>query len=370
MAVSLMEAVTALNTTLLGLLPGAADPLLAPELFVNPLRSRPAGVGGVVGIRTAAPAGEVTALHVTAEVVVRVKAPSAAQLAAAESSVTLALLGADPVNLRSNGVFRIRRMAANGDQQVSGSPNVAERDVRFEVFYEFSKLPDAAGGVISSIPLDLLQRTSATAARAPSQLLRVDCEQDPLALFDVVDDDSLSEPGQWQYDAVEREIRQASAAGGGSNNFNTSKRGTYLLVRPGSTPPAPKDFVLYTSMRSDSSGGIGLIFRFQDIDNFYYVLLHDNGNPNAPFRYRIMGRKVGGTFSFLDAGGADDTSGYAPNTWFSLRLAAQDQQFDLAVDGVDVLSGRDSSITSPGRVGLMSRSAAGARFRFLDWVAL
>ena len=47
-------------------------------------------------------------------------------------------------------------------------------------------------------------------------------------------------------------------------------------------------------MRSDSSGGIGLIFRFQDIDNFYYVLLHDNGNPAAPFRYRIIARKQDG----------------------------------------------------------------------------
>ena len=365
-----MEAVTALNATLHGLLPGAADPALAPELFVNPLSTQVVGVGGVVGIRTQAPGGEVMARRVTAEVVVRVKAPTVAQLAASESDISTALLGADPVNLRSNGVLRIRRMVENGDRLVTGLPDAAGRDVRFEVLYELSKLPDVAGGVISSIPLDLIHRTSATPARAPSELLLVDFEQDPLALFDVVDDDGLNEPGQWQFATVEREIRQTSAAGGGSNNFNASKRGTYLLVRPAATPPAPRNFVLYTSVRSDSSGGIGLVFRFQDIENFYYVLLHDNGNPNAPFRYRIIARKLGGEFSFLDPGGTDDTSGYTPNRWFSLQLAVQDEQFDLAIDGVDVLSGRDAGITSPGRVGFMSRSAAGARFRFLHWVAL
>lgn len=369
MAVTLTEAITALNATLQGLLPGAADPALAPELFVNPLNSQPVGVGGVVGIRTLPPAGEVEALRLTAEVVVRVKAPTVAELAAVESDVSLALLGADPVNLRSNGVFRIRRLFEQVDRLVTGLPDIAGRDVRFEVLYEFSKLPEVAGGVISSVPLDLIQRTSST-GRPPSELLLVDCEQDPLALFDVVDDDGLNEPGEWQYAAVEREIRQTSAAGGGSNNFNASKRGTYLLVRPAATPPAPRNFVLYTSVRSDSSGGIGLVFRFQDLNNFYYVLLHDNGNPIAPFRYRIIGRKLEGTLSFLEAGGADESAGYTPNRWFTLRLAVQDEQFDLAIDGVDVLSGRDAGITSPGRVGFMSRSAAGARFRFFHWVAL
>ena len=370
MAVTLMEAVTALNAALHGLLPAAADPALAPELFVNPLSSQLVGVGGVLGIRTQAPAGEVMARRVTAEVVVRVKAPTVPELAATESEISTALLGANPVNLRSNGVFRIRRMVENGDRLVTGLPDVAGRDVRFEVLYEFSKLPDVAGSVISSIPLDLIQRTSGAPGRAHSELLLVDFEEDPLALFDVVDDDPLSEQGRWQFAPVEHEIRQTSTAGGGSNNFNASKRGTCLLVRPAATPPAPRNFVLYTSMRSDSSGGIGLVFRFQDIDNFYYVLLHDNGNPSAPFRFRIIARKLGGAFSFLDAGGTDDTSGYTPNRWFSLRLAVQDEQFDLAIDGVEVLSGRDAGMTSPGRVGFMSRSGAGARFRFLHWVAL
>jgi len=369
MAVTLIEAVTALNATRKGLLPGGGPPAQAPELFVNPLKSQNAGVGGVVGIRPQAPAGEVMALRVTAEVVVRVKAPNVAQLAAQESAISTALLSADPVNLRTNGVFRIRRVVETTERPVISLASLSGRDIRFEVLYEFTKQPTVAEGVISSVPIDLIHRTSSTPGR-PKDLLLVDFEQDPLSLFDVVNDSGLNEPGNWTYAAAERELRQTATAGGGSNNFNATKRGTCLLVRSAATPPPPRNYVLYTSMRSDSSGGIGLVFRFQDIDNFYYVLLHDNGNPVTPFQFRIIGRKQGGTFSFLESGGADEGAGYTPNQWFSLRLAVQDEQFDLAIDGVEVLSGRDAGIMSPGRVGFMSRSCAGARFRFLHWVAV
>ena len=369
MAVTLMEAVAALNATLQGLLPAGGPPAQAPELFVNPLKSQNVGVGGVVGIRTQPPAGDVGALRVTAEVVVRVKAETVAQLAAKEAALSTALLGADPVNLRTNGVFRIQRVAETTERSVIALPDLSGRDVRFEVLYEFTKQPEVGEGVISEVPVDLIQRTSSTPG-PPKDLLLVDFETDPLALFDVVNDTGLNEPGQWQYAAADREVRQTSGAGGGSNNFNASKRGTMLVVRGAATPPAPRNCVLSASLRSDASGGLGVVFRFQDVDNFYFALLHDNGNPAAPFRYRILGRKLGGAFSLLESGGSDNTSGYPPGQWFTLRLAVQDEQFDLAIDGVDVLSGRDTGLTLPGRIGVMSRSAASARVRFLRWVAL
>ena len=55
MPVTLVEAVTALNAALQGLLPTEGPPAQAPELFVNPLKSQNVGLGGVVGIRTLAP---------------------------------------------------------------------------------------------------------------------------------------------------------------------------------------------------------------------------------------------------------------------------------------------------------------------------
>jgi len=369
MAVGLLEAIGALNGTLQALLPAAGDPALASELFINPRSSHLAGVGGVVGMRALAPAGEVMALRVTADVIVRVKAENAAGLSQRESDVSLALLGADPVNLRSSGVFRILRAkvdASGSDVPVGDAgSDIMGRDVRFEVLYEFSKLPDPGAGIISSIPVDLIQRTS-DAQRAPLDLLRLDFENDPMPLFDVIDDAPLSTPGQWLFATNEREVRQTSTGSAGSDAFNADKRGTALLVRAAATPPAPRNFVLYSSVRSDGPGGIGLVFRFQDTSNYYYALLHESNG----LRYRILGRKLGGTFSALQSGGSDGSAGYTPNQWFTLRLAVQDDQFDLAIDGVAVLSGRDSGISSPGRVGFLCRGSAGARFRFLHWAAL
>jgi hypothetical protein len=371
MALELTEAVGVLNGTLSALLPGVADPALASELFVHPLRSQLSGVGGVVGSRTRAPLGDVMALRVTAEVVVRVKAANVAQLAQAESDVSVALLGADPVSLRQNGVFRIRRspsFAAGVTAEAAaaeGAPDALGRDVRFEVLYEFSKLPDVGAGIIASVPVDLIPRSSVGPLKAPAQLLRLDFEQDPLANFEILDDTGLNEAGRWEFSAAEGEVRQTSTASGGSDAFDPEKRGTYLLVRSAATGPAPRNFVLYASVRSDSSGGLGFVFRFLDLDNFYYVLLQ-----SAPLGYRIMGRKQNGSFALLEFGGAEAAAGYAPNQWFSLRLAVQDEQFDLAIDGVVVLSGRDAGISAPGRVGFVCRGDAGARFRFLHWAAL
>src|SRR5215216_5623155 len=211
MAVTLTEAVAGLNATLQGLLPTGGPPAQAPELFVSPMKSQSVGIGGVVGIRREAPAGEVAALRVMAEVVVRVKAQNVAQLAASEAAISTALLGADPVNLRTNGVFRIQRMVETTERPVIELQDLSGRDVRFEVLYEFVKQPEVGEGVISVVPVDLLHRTSST-PRRPSDLLLVDCETDPLGLFDVVDDSGLNEAGQWQYAAAERELRQTSGA--------------------------------------------------------------------------------------------------------------------------------------------------------------
>ena len=102
------------------------------------------------------------ALRVTAEVVVRVKAQNVAQLAASESAISTALLGADPINLRTNGVFRIRRMVETSERSVISLQNLSGRDIRFEVLYEFTKQPTVAEGVITTVPIDLIHRTSST----------------------------------------------------------------------------------------------------------------------------------------------------------------------------------------------------------------
>ena len=369
MAVTLMEAVAALNATLQGLLPAGGPPAQAPRTVRQPAevaqrRRRRRG-----GHPHAATGGRRGALRVTAEVVVRVKAETVAQLAAKEAALPTALLGADPVNLRTNGVFRIQRVAetteALGDR--AAGPLRTRRQVRSAC--TITKQPEVGEGVISEVPVDLIQRTSSTPG-PPKDLLLVDFETDPLALFDVVNDTGLNEPGQWQYVAAEREVRQMSGAGGGSNNFNASKRGT---VACSCVPRPRRPFAQLRAVHQHAQRQQRRHRPDLPVPGHRQLLLRAPARQRQParaVRLPAHGQEAGGCLLVLESGGGDEVAGYTPNQWFTLRLAVQDEQFDLAIDGVEVLSGRDSGITSPGRVGFMSRSDAGARFRFLHWVAL
>ena len=256
MEVSVTEAVAALDAAIQGLLPGAPDPALAPEVRINPLTSHLAGVGGVLGLNREPP-GEIMARRLSAHVVVRVKAGDLAGLAAAEARVTNALVGADANGLRAQGIFRLARDHSLPDLVLSaadGLPSGAGKDIRFQVLYEFRKLPDEPSGVIDALPLDLMNHT--TDGR-PRELFRSEFATDPLALFDPFDDAGAGGgPGVWSYDAADPalapEVRQTSAIGGGSNNFNASKRGTSLVLRPAAVTGPVRDFVLWASCRSPS----------------------------------------------------------------------------------------------------------------------
>lgn len=363
MDVSVSEAVDALRTTVNDLLPGIADPALVPDVHVHPVKTHLAGIGGVIG-KNASPVGEIGARRVKARVIVRVKADNVAGLLDREMAVTSALTGASTISLRTLGIYRLTRdsdfestVLGPGDGLAVG----AGKDIRFDLDYEFRKVPDASGAVITDLPVDLVQQTTDNTAL---ELYRSEFLVSPLADFDAIDDGSATGgPGSWTYDAINQSIVQTSAISGGSNNFNASKRGTYLTLRTAVAPPQ-RDFVLHASMSTGTSGGIGLVFRFQDANNYYFFLM------NRPSPYRLFGKKVADSLSFLASDGRDATVGYEPGRFHNVRLAAQGDTFDLAIDGVTALTGHDGSITEPGAIGFMSRNNSDAQFRFLRWVGL
>jgi hypothetical protein len=361
MTVTITEALNALRTAVQDLLPVPADPALAPDIQLNPLRFHSAGIGGVLNVTTQAPIGEREARRLEALLVLRVKAANVAGLSAAASTFSSALVGADPMALRSRGIFRVRRDLSIADETFDAIAPGAGRDIHFNVLYEFVKPPAASAGLVDTVTTDVMQSFADAQAR---ELFSSDFATDPLAQFDVVNDSGANGPGDWQYDAVNREIIQVAPASGGSNNFNASKRGTYLVLRPGVVPELARNFVLYASVRSDASGGIGLVFRFVDADNYYFFLM------NRPAPYRLLARKVADVTAFVASGGQQDGTGYVPGEWQQLRLLVQDDEFELAIDGIVVLRGRDPELTAAGSVGFMSRNNSGARFRLLRWLAL
>lgn len=362
MDVPLSEAVAALQGEIAALLADGGDPALQPEVTVNAVKSHLSGIGGFVGL-SSDPAGEIRARRLDARVVVRVKAGSLAALAAVEAEATTAIVGADPVLLRGRGIQRITREIEGTDPVLAASDGLsapAGKDLRFNVLYEHVRPPDAPSGVLETLPQDAFVAGVSWTTR---ELYSSEFAEDPLADFNVVDDpDATGGPSAWSYDAAEQEVRQTSATTGGSNNVNASKIGTYLVLRQAVLGADVADFVLYAQLRSDVSGGIGLVFRFVDVENFGFFLM------NRPSPYRLLGRQAAGTPALL--GGADQSGGYVPGQWHRLRLLAQRDRFEVALDERVVIRARDQSLAAPGSIGFMCRNNATARFRQLRLLAL
>lgn len=325
-------------------------------MLVTPVKISPTGIGGYVGHHPD-PHGDVLGRRITARVTMSVAAASVATLDDEVQRVAQTVLSAARRELALLGILKLSllelgpRPATGG----GGPPTTPRRDVAFDVLYEFLKLPEAAGGVIQTIPLDI---EAALSANEPRTLLSGPFVADPLANFDTIDDPAATTagPSSWSFDAALQGVRQTSAIRGGPNAAEPNQPGTYLVLRATPARPVVRDFSLAASMDATVIGGIGFVFRFSDVDNFYYALLDSRTG------FRRIGKKVGGTFAALQQGGLDDSAGFQINTLMRVRLVAEGAAFRLLVDGETVLEAQDDELTSAGRVGLMVRHCTGARF--------
>ena len=361
MEIPVAEAISALNSRLATLLPTSASEALTPDILINPVRTWPAGIGGYVGLN-AEPVGEIHARRIRAQVVIRVKADSLPDLGPAETSVTHALMGASRSTLRHQGILRIsrdtdfERLLSGPD---SGLGDLSAKDIRFDVDFEYLRLPEDASSIIDSISLDLLLNET---GNRPRVLYNGDFQHDLLSDFDAFDDtDTNNGPSNWDWSEDAQAIIQTSAISGGSHQFNPSKRGTCLILR---TPngPLPDYWLLQANMQSEQ-GGMGLVFNFRDMNNYDFLIL------NRAAAYSLIGRKQEGSFSFAQSGGQMEGSGYTPGEDTSIRVAFQDNQFQVLINHQTRFTARVDEST-PGTVGLLCRNNGTAQFRSLRWISL
>jgi hypothetical protein len=332
-------------TTLLG---GVAFDrlLLAPE------RAAPAGIGGHIG-PSRSPRGELGGLRVDAVAQVTLSAGSRGAVDSAAQSVIGTLLGARRSALVPVGIQGISLIDAGSPEPVA--PAGVERRLSFRVRYEFQQAPQDAEGIIGQIPVNLR-----TIDPGEGAIIDADFVPGSLAWFEVVDDPraTLGGPSLWRYDPGQLRLEQRSPIRGGQNVPNANKPGTYLVLRATPDRPPVRDFTLQTLLRSeDNDGGIGLVFRYQDPLNFYLFLM----DPAAG--YRLLARKLRGSFSQLERGGLDTTASFPRNTDLELRLAVAGSDFEVFLDGQSILTGADTALVAPGRVGFMARRNERAYFR-------
>jgi tetratricopeptide (TPR) repeat protein len=195
----------------------------------------------------------------------------------------------------------------------------------------------------------------------PQPIIDDDFSTDTLSTsYEVVDDPQavLSSPSEWRYNAAQQRILQLSNIHGpvpGSNN-SPDKPGTYLLYKIEDDRPILRNLLLSTSVQSADNDGIGVVFRYIDQDNFYYFLM------SAQSRFRRLGKKVMGVFSELDTAAVDLATGYTPNTEYQIKIVARGSEMRAYIDNELVLTGRDTSLTAPGRAGLYTWGSQNAAF--------
>ncbi len=358
-----IEAIANLTTAMRSLLPPTSDPALAMSVLVTPQRVGMTGLGGYVGNHPA-PQGEVHGRRIAARVIVNVAATDVAGLDLVIARTTQAVMTTGREELAALGFLRLAFVELGPrPTPAPGPPRPQRQDLTFDVLYEFLKLPDVAGGVIDTIPLDL---ESTLAANDPRTLRKGEFPSSALDAFDVFDDPAatIAAPSSWSFAAADNAITQTSAIHGGPEGPAPEKPGTSLVLRATPTRPAITDLTMAATMRSDAVGGLGFVFRFVDLDNYSFAILDSRAG------FRRIARKSGGTFVALAEGGLDDTRGYATGTLMRLRLVAQQDEVRLVLDGETILEGRDTAPPVAGRVGFLTRNCTGARFFDLTLVRL
>jgi tetratricopeptide (TPR) repeat protein len=189
-----------------------------------------------------------------------------------------------------------------------------------------------------------------------------DFSNNPLSNFDVIDDPLAvnAAPSNWVYDATHKRIEQISnihaPAGAANLNVNPDKPGTYLIRKSSADWPELCDLVLHCHVNSGETDGIGIIFRYQDVNNFYFFLM------DAQRNYRRIGKKVEGVFQDLKETAVDTANGYTVNNDYEITVACVGNAFKVYLDQQEILSGRDPSLSNAGLVGFYAWGNAAARF--------
>ena len=239
---------------------------------------------------------------------------------------------------------------------------VAQNQTRFDAGFEWSQVQN----IVMTTEYEFTPR------RIPGQpyLLLLDrFDTDTLANFDIVDDPqaTVAAPSQWVFNTAAQRIDQMSSIHGGAfepGATGPEKPGTYLVRKTTTELPAIQDHIVAVDVSSEDNGGIGVVFRWQDVDNFYYFLMDGQRN------YRRMGKKVGGVFQELDTKALDDTHGYETGKTHSLRIRLSGSEMRAYLNDEQILLGQDASLPNSGRAGLFCWGSAGAHFDNFRIVAL
>jgi hypothetical protein len=179
-------------------------------------------------------------------------------------------------------------------------------------------------------------------------------------------DPAVARGGDWRLNLLSNTVMETSDLAATGNAVATANNGNYipsLLVQNNYTTPATYD--INARMWSSDDDGWGLVFGYQDIDNYYRVLFRAQANGNLGGTTGTSVQKVvGGVVTQISPAGIG-----AGNTAFpTLPMIATRQPFDVKISvtgtnysvtvagvngGNPLQSGSDAGL-APGKIGIQS----------------
>ena len=176
----------------------------------------------------------------------------------------------------------------------------------------------------------------------PSQFLSADFSVADLTGWTIVDEGTIAAPSAWSIGAGK--LRQDSNIYGPDVNSTDNRKGTYCFWND------PKalgwaNYTLSAVLNTADDDGIGIIFRYQDRNNYYKLDL------DLQRAFRKLFKVVNG----VEATVANETGGYSPNTDMAIEIVLDANQITAKLNGTVLFGGplADGSLLS-GTVGLYS----------------
>lgn len=360
-------AVSRLRAVLQGYLPDVSAASIDRDLLIVPKRIRPLGIGGYVGLHDD-PAAEISGCSLEAEAEIRVSAQNSnlASINEEISGLTAALLSTNRTTLRRDGIFKLDLRSLTPPDSANHNARVAT----FEVRCEHLQLPTESGGTIDEIVLKNLLNPADRGARFIANISAglLGGLPDPLADFHALTDPDVvngSPAAAWSVNASEQRIEQGNnVQGGGLTLALPRKAGALLLCRPGGIPTRLRHVALGVDVSSDSPNGIGCVLRWRDTNNYYYFLI------SRAHGYQVFGKKVNGTWSFLDTGGQSGRGDIDLSSRQRLQVIALGSRFSAFLNERLICAGEDASLPDAGETGLLAHGNNAAYFHAIDLVEL
>jgi len=188
--------------------------------------------------------------------------------------------------------------------------------------------------------------TAIVTVTSSETLLSDDFSDGSLDGWTIIDDGRASRPSSWSIDG--EALRQRNNIYGGSTSGSAlPKPGTYALAGDSGW----SDYFISVRLRSTDNDAIGVMFRYQDNDNYYRFSMDRQRN------YRRLIKKENGVFTLL----AEQASGYVTNQWYTLDVEVNGELLRVWLDGELLFEAANSGLPL-GRIALYSWGNAGSHF--------